>query len=209
MALKLTQEEFEQRVFNCVGNKYKVISTYEGKRKPVKFLCNIHNIEFEALAECFMRGAQDVRAICPQCWEERRILERKNFYTKVKCAYCGKDFDKKISSLSNSKSGLYFCCREHKDLAQRIESGQIFSSLRPSHYGKDIIMNYRKTAFEVYPHKCFICGWDEDEDILEVHHLNENHSDNRVENLRIICPTCHRKITLHKYKLENNKLVLI
>ena len=53
-----------------------------------------------------------------------------------------------------------------------------------------------------------VCGWDEDERILEVHHLDENREHNDISNLSILCPTCHRKITLGYYVLTNDfKLV--
>ena len=62
MAKKLTQEEFIRRVQNCVGDKYSVISEYQGKSKPITLKCNIHNQEFVANAECFMRGSKDIRS---------------------------------------------------------------------------------------------------------------------------------------------------
>ena len=62
--------------------------------------------------------------------------------------------------------------------------------------------NYRRNAFNAYPHKCCICGWDEDERILEVHHLDENRNHNDISNLRILCPICHKKLTLHLYTYE-------
>lgn len=46
MPKKLTQEEFNQRVYDCVGNRYTVISEYQGKAKPVMLHCNNHNIDF-------------------------------------------------------------------------------------------------------------------------------------------------------------------
>lgn len=70
MAKKLTQEEFRQRVFDCVGSKYSVISEYQGKSKPVDFKCNIHGIIFTATAECFMRGPEKINASCPECLKE-------------------------------------------------------------------------------------------------------------------------------------------
>lgn len=73
----------------------------------------------------------------------------------------------------------------------------------------DLSKNYRLRAFETYEHKCLVCGWNEDERILEVHHKDENHDNNDINNLCILCPTCHRKITLHYYKLENNLLIPI
>ena len=42
--------------------------------------------------------------------------------------------------------------------------------------------------------KCEICGRSEwlDQPIpLELHHINRNHFDNRLENLQILCPNCH------------------
>ena len=65
---------------------------------------------------------------------------------------------------------------------------------------------YRRNAFDYYPHKCAICGWNEDKRILEVHHIDENHDNNELNNLMILCPICHKKLTLHLYKLENNNL---
>ena len=72
MPKKLTQEEYCQRVYNCVGDKYTVISKYEGKAKPIKLFCNTHNIEFVVTAECFMRGSEDIRGKCPACQAEEQ-----------------------------------------------------------------------------------------------------------------------------------------
>lgn len=58
--------------------------------------------------------------------------------------------------------------------------------------------NYRHICFEQHGHKCIVCG---EEKILAVHHLNENHSDNRPENLVPLCPTHHQYVH-SKYKDE-------
>lgn len=206
MPKKLTQEEYEARVFACVGDKYKVISQYEGKFKPITLFCNVHNEEFTVSAECFMRGATDIRGKCPYCIEEEKIVRYANNRTEVECAYCGKKFLKANSKLENSKSGLYFCCREHKDMAQRIDSGERFEQLRPDHYG---IVNtcYRTAAFRHYENKCACCGYDEEPKILQVHHRDENRNNNALDNLVILCPNCHAKITYKYYTLtEDNQL---
>jgi len=35
-----------------------------------------------------------------------------------------------------------------------------------------------------------------------VHHIDENHNNNDIKNLCLLCPICHRKITLGYYKLN-------
>lgn len=207
MPKKLTQEEYEARVFECVGDKYKVLSEYQGKTKPVKLFCKEHSIEFSTSAECFMRGSADIRGMCPQCKVEKKQFQHAESRVELKCAYCGETFIRAKSKLENSKSGLYFCCREHKDLAQRLGSGSQFDNLRPDHYG--IITSasseaYRNLAFRHYPHKCAVCGYNEEPRILQVHHKDSNRSNNDVSNLCILCPNCHAKITYHWYVLTDD-----
>lgn len=46
--------------------------------------------------------------------------------------------------------------------------------------------------------KCQICGltqWLGKPIPLDLHHINSNHYDNKLENLQILCPTCHAVIT--------------
>lgn len=147
--------------------------------------------------------------ICPLCQQEAKDNKLKKTRILVTCAYCGKEFYKTKSKLDNSKSGLYFCCREHKDLAQRIEFG--LKEIQPNHYGNNIesIYTYRKNAFKYYPHKCAVCDWNEDEDILEVHHIDENRDHNELSNLIILCPICHRKLSSHKYKLIDREQIVL
>jgi 5-methylcytosine-specific restriction endonuclease McrA len=74
--------------------------------------------------------------------------------------------------------------------------------MRPDHYDTGE-HRYRERSFAKYEHKCAVCGWDEDEDVLEVHHIDENRSNNSIDNLIILCPTCHRKLTTGKYYLQD------
>ena len=41
--------------------------------------------------------------------------------------------------------------------------------------------------------RCELCHISGEEIGLELHHINGNHYDNRIENLQILCPNCHSK----------------
>lgn len=60
--------------------------------------------------------------------------------------------------------------------------------------------------------KCELCGWAErsiDGRIpVELDHINGNIRDNRIENLRILCPNCHSLQTTHRGKNKKVKLRL-
>ena len=69
------------------------------------------------------------------------------------------------------------------------------------------MQSYKKFFLEEQEHKCAICKWDEDKDVLEVHHIDENRDNNDISNLIILCPICHRKLTTGKYILVDRKYI--
>lgn len=120
----------------------------------------------------------------------------------VPCAYCGKVVYKTISKLMSSKSRDTFCSRSCSASAHnKLRFGESHPNFTTG------AGSYRTRALKVGYNKCSTCGWNEDPRILEVHHIDENRSNNLIENLIILCPNCHRKITLGYYKLVDNVLV--
>lgn len=109
----------------------------------------------------------------------------------VTCAYCQTDFYVSKTRKTNSKSSLFFCCRAHKDISQRLGG---ISAIQPPHYGTATYQDaetYRTCAFSNNPAKCDQCGYDRYKSVLEVHHIDHNRANNSITNLRILCPTCH------------------
>jgi hypothetical protein len=121
---------------------------------------------------------------------KNKLLERnaKINIPNTECSYCKKIFYKNNSQKQNSKKNLHFCCREHKDLAQRIEFG--LKDLQPLHYGSGD-SHYREIAFRSKERKCERCEYNKHPEILEVHHKDRNRENNTIENLLVLCPTCH------------------
>ena len=202
---KLNINTVKEKVYNNSLQTCEYLSGYETTQSIITIRCIKHDLVFDTKYENVRR---DNRAhhICPKCQEEDQFAKRLEDRVEVECAYCGKKFLKSKSSLEKSKSGLYFCCREHKDLAQKLESGDKFETMRPEHYGSKLA--YRKNAFRAYETACAICGYDEDIDLLEVHHIDEDRQNNQIENLIILCPICHRKLTSHKYVLINRSQIV-
>jgi hypothetical protein len=204
---RLNEEIIKDKVYQNSLETCIYISGYETAQSTIKVKCLIHNLEFETKYENVRRDNRK-HHICPECQKEDIAKLHIESRTECECAYCHQKFIRAESKLEKSKSGLYFCCREHKDLAQRIESGDQFKTIRPDHFGTTL-KDYRTTAFRHYEHKCELCDWDEDIDFLEVHHIDENRKNNNLENLIILCPICHKKLTTHKYKLENRKIIKV
>jgi len=159
--------------------------------KTISQICKECKQNFEAQLREVNRGnAKYCSKKCSKLGVSKELLRinsEKNL-PNVACSYCNENFYLNNSKKKSSKSGLYFCCREHKDLAQRIEFG--LKEIQPQHY-LDGVNVYRELAFRHYPHQCAKCNYLKYPEILEVHHKDRNRSNNTLENLEIICPTCH------------------
>lgn len=121
---------------------------------------------------------------------------RKGFcFRQCVCAQCKKKFDKKVSSLVGSKSGIYFCCRKCKDTAQRIGG---IKEIMPPHYGtsegRELCRKYVENFKNPY---CEGCG-ETKRYLLMLHHKDGNSKNNVEENFEIVCANCHIKRHMKK-----------
>lgn len=129
-------------------------------------------------------GAKMEHFCSKECYWD--FVNPNNARIEVTCAHCGINFMKLKSKLSGSKSGLYFCCREHKDLAQTY-----LKEIQPGHYGVGTgEYSYRDKALRQLENKCNECGYD-NVNALEVHHKDKDRSNNDISNLEILCANCH------------------
>lgn len=163
------------------------------QRKVAKVKCSRCDKEFWRDIRSVRKSKNDI-----YCSDECKYEK-----VEVECAYCGIQFNKSPSRLSRSRSGLYFCCREHKDLAQRIENN--IPEIWASHYGTSLL-EYRDKSIRHYGNTCEHCGYD-DLDILHVHHIDKNRENNELENLIVLCPNCHASVHKNFMIIENRKLI--
>lgn len=179
-------EEKKKVLYKSDGNK---------KRSCVKVACHECGKPFWRAKRSIMRLKGN--AYCSDvCKYGKKRLE-------VKCSYCDKSFKKPKSTLNKSRSGLFFCCREHKDLAQRIENN--LKAIWAGHYNESK-STYREKALRHYGRSCSHCSYDE-YDICEVHHIDTDRSNNSLKNLIVLCPICHELIHKGFMKVIKRKLV--
>jgi hypothetical protein len=115
----------------------------------------------------------------------------------VECDNCRIFFPKKKSKIN--RSHRHFCTNTCKQIYYKNNPNErgVFSG----HNGRSAIVSYRVHAFKCYEHKCYYCGYNKYEDVLQVHHLDKNRNNNNIKNLRIVCPTCHSEV--HKNYLPS------
>lgn len=197
MGNKLSQEEVRSRVKDFFIQDVELISNYIGKRHNIKLRCNNCGTEWGTVASNVIYSSRTGHK-CPHC-RQKRMDE----LTKVvlQCAYCGKEFVRAKRLLYKSRSGYFYCCQEHCNRHRQV--------LREEKGEFDDSKNYRRRAFSNFPPRCAVCHWVEDERILEVHHKDSDRNNNKVENLIILCPNCHRKITLGYYWLDESQGVCL
>ena len=64
--------------------------------------------------------------------------------------------------------------------------------------------NIRSYLLQKYDNKCQKCGWGKINPItgkcpLEIHHVDGNHVNNKLDNLELLCPNCHSLTKNYKY----------
>jgi 5-methylcytosine-specific restriction endonuclease McrA len=115
------------------------------------------------------------------------------------CSWCGGQFSRNAKKVGTGSSGLAFCSRSCKDTAQRLDG---LTALHPSHYGSGSPHNYRLNAIRNLAPVCSVCGYHTHPEILEVHHIDGDRSNNTLSNLTMLCPTCH---TAHHFITKSGK----
>jgi hypothetical protein len=123
------------------------------------------------------------------------------------CLHC-----KKIFKVSNSRIRQKFCneeCHwEYKDEEKKRKQKERFlkkAKRETNQNKKNKSRRYRKIAFLFKEKKCEVCGYDEHDFCLDVHHLDEDCLNNELSNLIILCAMCHRKV--HRKVIDLNAML--
>lgn len=102
---------------------------------------------------------------------------------EVFCACCSKSFFVKEREKLHPQKEIYYCSRSC--------ANSVGGKAKSEKHHHDGVANYTTVCWRHHDRICIVCG---ETKILAVHHLNENHSDNRPENLVPLCPTHHQYV---------------
>ena len=134
-------------------------------------------------------------------------LKGVNFHKKA-CSYCDRmvtlpNHKKHEKCCKNNPSNLIECPVCSKKFSPRYKETVTCSHACANTYFRTGLNNprnknatYRTICFHHHGKKCLVCG---ENKIVSVHHINEDHKDNRPENLVPLCPTHHQYVH-SKYK---------
>jgi len=119
-------------------------------------------------------GVETRRLECIVCLSELKGSQRK---------FCSK----KCSARHHS-----YQWRVNKGLIKKpgVGSGGNQGVDKSHHSYKNGILNYRKRALDHYGKKCNHCG---SERYIVVHHIDEDRTNNQLDNLEILCKSCHQE----------------
>lgn len=132
---------------------------------------------------------------------EARVLAN----TKVTCGFCNKQYAK-----TNIKQHSAACMNNPEVLARKQKicpvceavfyttattcsnscaNTHFRSGINNPNYNADSNTAYIRICFSFHKKECIICG---ESNIVEVHHFDEDHTNNSPENLIPLCPTHHQ-----------------
>jgi hypothetical protein len=92
----------------------------------------------------------------------------------------------------------------HFTLLRSLENKLVINSRVKPHSLRSLLFRHG-----LVKNKCSECGIEEWQDkpiTIEVDHINGDPTDNRLENLRMLCPNCHSQTETHRGKQRNGQV---
>lgn len=151
-------------------------------------------------------------------WEEKQCLQCGSFFMVRKC-YTKRGNGKFCSvSCATSHRNLIDNPAKHPEVKKKISANHAdVSGNKNPMYGRRgsnapgyidgrnsfVGDPWRRVAFANKPHVCELCGAKPKRRSLHVHHVDRNRLNNNLENLMIVCVSCHNNV-LHADRLRNS-----
>lgn len=113
----------------------------------------------------------------------------------MKCLNCGKELNsRQYKYCSNDCQRLY----QHDQWVKRWKNGE-----ETGLSGQLVSRHLKHYLFDKYKNKCARCGWSQVNPFtgclpLEVEHIDGDYTNNKEDNLILLCPNCHSLTATYK-----------
>ena len=166
-----------------------------------------NGLSYEEIGRRYKCTGSNIKRVCNRLGikisRRRKINPSEHFNKgtgkKKYCKYCGKELkERQYVYCSTNCMGKY---RHYKKVTDWLNSDGKSKSIYIPIYIKSYLM-------ELHNNKCECCGWCKINPTtglipLEVHHIDGDYTNNKIENLQLLCPNCHSLTETYK---SSNKL---
>lgn len=183
---------------------------WKNKIDELRTLLIDQKLSYEAVGRIFGCTGANIKSVCLRYGiqiEQKRTINPKEHFNKGTgkkqeyCVICGKPLKRWQRKCCGRKCmGKYFHQKRIVDWLNN-EENETFIRLNVNH-------SIKKYLIELRGEKCEICGWHDRNKFtgnipIELHHIDGNYKNNKLENLQLICPNCHS--LTETYKNHNNR----
>ena len=189
----------------------------------IKRLLN-ENISYEEIGRQYGVSGNAIKQVCKkklniELKKKRKINPKEHFNKGIKqvmrlCINCGEE----IKKCGTTQKFCSLKCQQEYQYKQKVNEWLNEPEIFDSEHMYPFI---RKYMLNKTNNKCEKCGWGEINPYtntipLEIHHIDGNCTNNKEENLQVLCPNCHaltetfgaKNKDSKRYKLKNYKKIL-
>lgn len=147
------------------------------KQETYCYFCKKHIYKTKSIINRYKNHFCNI--ICKNNFEKS-----KKTVNEVYCKACNNLLRRTNNEIKRSKKGLFFCnntCK-NKYISTYCRWDDVPDSFR----------RRKKKIYEASNNSCQNCGYNKDIRMIDIHHINGNHQDNRWSNLSCLCVWCHQ-----------------